>query len=588
MKQTRRHRQHRCFDRTLAVFRMTAVFLLAAAVLFTGFTLPVRAEEEAEEIRADDAGDAGSAIALAAGQIKNAGSPEEQIALMYELAGIYGDVIETGAWDAGLSELRVKAELRDVIPVFPEKIEETDNLEEAAGLLKGRKYLAFYNDNGAFCLLGDFYARLPEEMRAPSLEEADAILYMVHTTVARTDYIGAAFDRHYRLYLVEKDGSEVWQLSDYRTEPPTRGYGALYGAQVPMETLWREFQPVVYTQTVVEEYPEGTAEFRITGHTCSLIGLEGDFRKFEIPEEAAGYPVTGISHIENSKLTSLTLPEGIVYIHEVNCKELEEMNFPSTLERIGPEAFFTSYRSNGGNFSRIREWNLNEGLKVIGSYAIRYSYGPVTLPSTLQDLGNGFLMNGAAAPVILLPDKITVLPRSFLMQPGKVLAVYIPESVADMPDTDEYSVLGRGSVTICAPAGSAAARYAEKRGCPFIACEDPEDMPEVRLGKEGKFTYGILDDHAVVMGYSGHEKDVIVPDAFEGYPVTDIYYQAIYDNDDIQTIRFPDSLERICSLGVGSCGNLTEISMPAGVQMTEETLNPSLNVSEDVKIVERR
>ncbi|MBO5998485.1 MAG: hypothetical protein J6P87_02220, partial [Lachnospiraceae bacterium] len=140
MKQTRRHRQHRCFDRTPAVFRMTAAFLLAAAVLFTGFTLPVRAEEEAEEIRADDAGDAGSAIALAAGQIKNAGSPEEQIALMYELAGIYGDVIETGAWDAGLSELRVKAELRDVIPVFPEKIEETDDPEEAAGLLKGRKY----------------------------------------------------------------------------------------------------------------------------------------------------------------------------------------------------------------------------------------------------------------------------------------------------------------------------------------------------------------------------------------------------------------------------------------------------------------
>ena len=105
-------------------------------------------------------------------------------------------------------------------------------------LFRNKKILTLYSEREQFCLLGDFYVRLPEKKRAKSLEEADGILYMKHYFERRTDYTGLAYNRIYDVYWIDRESGTIQKIYTKYTTPPRSGYGTLYGEEIPLKTIW--------------------------------------------------------------------------------------------------------------------------------------------------------------------------------------------------------------------------------------------------------------------------------------------------------------------------------------------------------------
>ena len=501
----------------------------------------------------------------AANLLSNAETLDEQIAMLHELSKVYSEMLENGGWDVDLSHIRAKSPAEELIP----DLDNTDNIiipEDIFALFEDRKIISLYSDGGDINLLGDFYARLPENMQAGSLQEADTILYLRHYLIARTDYIGSASNRFYEIYLIDRNDQKVYQLYETYTTPPLSGTGHLTGDIIPLESLWRFIRKHVYG-TITIEYPEGTAEFRITGKTCSICALNGDFINYEIPAEVQGYPVKAIDLIRNETVESLTLPEGIETITSVVCQNLTKINFPSTLKSIGSHAFYMSGQG-GFNYSNITEWNLNEGLEEIGDGALRARECTISLPSTLEYTGDYFLNNGVKNSYLIFPEGFKGLREFSLYHTGHLICVYFPASVIYI----EGNCLASGkNIRLYAPEGSYAARWAKQKGCDYVPCDDPESMPRPYYITDENYEYAVVENEVFIYRYLGNEACVTVPETLSGLPVTTLMEEAFCYNESLRLLVLPDSVEKVNHNFVFSCDNLEALFIPGTTKASELT-----------------
>ena len=84
-------------------------------------------------------------------------------------------------------------------------------------------------------------------------------------------------------------------------------------------------------------------------------------------------------------------------------------------------------------------------------------------------------------------------------------------------------------------------------------------------------TVGVIYDisadgtYAEVVGYAGTAKKVKIASEYKGLPVTNIYKNSFYDNDNITTLIIPDSVTTIGSSAFYDCDALTSIVIGDGV-----------------------
>ncbi len=488
---------------------------------------------------------ASKVLASASEAVGAASTLNEQLALLYDLSFVCAAELENGGWNTGLTLAPAQPFPEDLLPA-----EDMEESELTPADFEGSKFIAIYDDQGDYRLLGDFQVRIPEAMRAVSLEEADAVLCLVHTTRARSDYTGPADNRLYCAYIYHRGSGVCVKVYHALTTPPVTGTGPLSGEHLSLAELWNGVRPWFYG--VIElAYPEGTASYRITGRSCCLTGLSGAFVRYEIPSEVQGHPVTGIEAVNSDTLEELTVPEGVVWIRSVKGKNLRRMNFPSTLRRI------EDYVSRD-----LEEAVLNEGLEEISDFSLLYGCGEAfTLPSTLKKLGRGSLEYGVDCPFLVIPDGITKLPDYFLSSKGKALCVYIPAGVTSF-GTD---LLDRGTVLIYTPEGSRASAWATSMGYEWIACASPEDMPKPRYAEDGGFEYAVVEGEAVLAGYSGGEACVRIPEVLGDCPVTVVRSYAFNNNGTMRAVLFPETVRRTEGSAVFRCRALEAAFVPASV-----------------------
>ena len=530
-----------------------ALLLSVAAAASTSYDEQIAAVDSAADLQE------------AANLLSDAESLDEQIAMLHELSTIYSEKLENGGWDVDLSHIPARTPAEELIP----DPDNTDNIvvpDDIYALFENRKIIALYSDSGSINLLGDFYARLPENVQAGSLQEADTVLFLKHYLTARTDYIGSASDRYYEIYLIDRNTHAVYPLYETRTTPPLSGRGHLTGDTVPMESLWRFIRKQVYG-TITVEYPEGTAEFRITGKTCSICALNGEFITYEIPAEVQGYPVKSIDLIQNETVETLILPEGIETIKSIDCQNLTKINCPSTLKSIGPHAFYMS--GNGGfNYSNITEWNLNEGLTEIGDGALRTRECTISLPSTLEYAGDYFLDNGVKNPYLIFPEGFRGLREFSLYHTGHLICVYCPASMQYI----ESNCLASGkNIRLYAPEGSNAARWAKSEGCDYVPCDNPDNMPRPYYVTDDSYEYAVVDNEVFIYRYLGNEACVTVPETLSGVPVTTLMENTFCYNDTLRVLVLPDSVEKVNHNFVASCDNLEALFIPGTTRASELT-----------------
>ena len=514
------------------------------------------------------------ALEAAAEAIQAATTLDEQLAA---LSGISAEDA------AGLEDAQRTAEL-NVAPAgeLPaELIPDVENAEKADGLpetLRDARFIVVRDDfdtDGSLLLMrrtlsGSFLARLPEANRARSLAEADAVLYITESYQKRGDYIGTAYNRVYTLYAKALDSGKVWQIAGTATTPPYSGHGVLAGVRLAWGSLWRRFEPAILNVPLVVEYPEGTASFRVTEGGCCMIGLEGEFSRFEVPAEVEGRTVVGIEKIKSSDLEELILPEGLVWIegrNAIECQFLERIHFPSTLRRIAGEDVFWYTPWPGHPLDTL---DFNEGLEEIGEDSLygRRGIRSITLPSTLRSLGTGFLKNGLGCSWVALPDGLEKLPGQFLSASGYVVCVFMPASITDFA----MNALNEGFIYVYTPEGSPASQWAEERGIAWRPCDSADDMPKPEIQREGDYEYLILDGEAVLLKYYGKEAEVTVPAALGGAPVAVIKSAAftrLNENnfwDGIRALRLPDTVKLIEAGCVADMKYLEALYIPGAVE----------------------
>ncbi|MBQ6326542.1 MAG: leucine-rich repeat protein [Clostridia bacterium] len=536
---------------------MKRLLAMLMTLALTTCALPVMAED---------------ALEAAAQAVQSASTIDDQLAALSRISAECAADLEASGLAADLIVEPAGAFPEGFVPDVGDA-ENTDGLPDA---LREARFIVIcdeFGTDGGFVrrtLPCGFIARLPEVDRARSMAEADAVLYIVHDYDKRGDYIGEAYNRVYTLYAAALNGGAVYRIDATATTPPYSGMGVLAGERLSQAELWRRFESAILNVPLVVEYPEGRAVFRVTEGGCCMIGLEGEFTRFEVPAEVEGRNVVGIEKIKSSDLEELILPEGLVWIdgrNAIECQFLKRIRFPSTLRRISGEDVFWYSPWPGHPLDSL---SFNEGLEEIGEDALygTRSIRSITLPSTLRSLGTGFLKNGLGCSWVALPEGLERLPGQFLSTPGYVECVYMPASITDFA----MNALNQGSICVYTPEGSPASRWAEERGIAWRPCDSAGDMPKPEIKREGDYEYLILDDEAILLKYYGKEAEVTVPAALGGAPVSVIRNAAFTRLpetnywDGIRVLRLPDTVKLIEAHCVVDMKYMEALYIPGSVE----------------------
>jgi len=82
---------------------------------------------------------------------------------------------------------------------------------------------------------------------------------------------------------------------------------------------------------------------------------------------------------------------------------------------------------------------------------------------------------------------------------------------------------------------------------------------------EGDYSFLIQGNGVLITGYTGTEKSVIIPSELGGYPVTEIYTEAFYENDALLSVFIPEGVTSIGWRAFSDCENLESIYLPNSV-----------------------
>ena len=249
------------------------------------------------------------------------------------------------------------------------------------------------------------------------------------------------------------------------------------------------------------------------GREAAVPARIGDKRVTAIGERAFSPLQAGMAAAERrarEEITGVYLPYGIRRIGDEafrGCRSLRELMLPETLESVGRSAFLGTpwwealpegcvylgeilYRFKGaaapglavavregtvsvaqGAFRDLEELEgvtLPPGLETIGPMAFYNNARLKTaiLPGTLREIGEYAFHGCAALEEVILPDGFTALGDRAFYGCRALRSVRAPAGLASI-GRDAFRRCGE--LTLTAPAGSPAEKYAAENGIPFRA-----------------------------------------------------------------------------------------------------------------------
>ena len=174
-----------------------------------------------------------------------------------------------------------------------------------------------------------------------------------------------------------------------------------------------------------------------------------DIKVADIPTEINGEKVVGISD----------------YAFD-NYKNLEEVIVPGTVEKIGEFAFFLN--------SKLKKVTLNEGVKEIGNdcFSQDTALVEVSLPSTLKTISVCAFIYCTNLERVTIPNGVERIEEAAFSRCEKLKEIHIPSSVTFIQNgsREKSSAFNYDeNVTIYAPKGSYAEKYAKQENIKFVA-----------------------------------------------------------------------------------------------------------------------
>ena len=416
--------------------------------------------------------------------LAEAQSLNEQLALLDKIASENATELEYYGWDYDLTYQLASGLPDGIIPDDWDTLKyiEADRLPEN---MFGHKFIAICcpgsGEDPRFA--GDLLARFPTDMRASSLDEAEyALLIRWYKTESGYEYSKPETSYHldYEAFAVNINTGEAVRFWTKRSSAKSFGFsGQLDGDEYYQSELWG-FMRIHFWNAMEEflyEMDNGSVlTYKVFGEHCSLTDaqLSNDIKELILPDDINGYPVTEIGKkcFEFNTLRSIKLPSGLISIGNsafVGAKKLELINIPSSVRVIESQVFF--------GCERLSKVVLNEGVKNIDAWQL------------FQNCNN-------------------------------MVCLYLPESLTS--GRLSAACINKNCV-IYAPIGSYAYEWAEGNGYKYVACENPEDMPDVKYESKGDFEYQLFGGEAVVFSYLGKDRKIEIPSFYKDYPVISVY-----------------------------------------------------------------
>lgn len=207
--------------------------------------------------------------------------------------------------------------------------------------------------------------------------------------------------------------------------------------------------------------------------TAEIASYKGKDSIIVIPDTLDGYRVTslGTNSFHQNSLTSITIPDGVVYIGEQafrKCKKLTRIDIPDSVGYIGEAAFEECVslsqvklpdslrRISDHMFYRcgsLIELAIPDGIVSIGDRAFAFTgLTHINLPGSLIEIGDFAFYNCANLEEIVIPEGVVFIGNGGYDGCFSLTSITIPNSVTSISKHafedflfDIIFMVGRGS-----------------------------------------------------------------------------------------------------------------------------------------------
>ena len=363
--------------------------------------------------------------------------------------------------------------------------------------------------------------------------------------------------------------------------------------------------------------------------TAIITGYNGKEINLTIPSAIDGYTVAEIgcdAFSDNTTLESVTIPDSVTFVNsyafsnctslksitipenvtEVSsgafsgCTSLKSVTLPEDIAYIGPEAFL--------DCTSLQSVTIPSDVYSIGEYAFGYTFDNDSWKYIKSDSftisgyknskaevyanenGLNFVSLGDASPFIYeLYDDGTVRIDGYR---GNAAFVTIPTFL----DGHIVREIGWGAFSDCPNVKSveisSSVLYIEDYAVGYIYNEDSWEFEKVdgfkiygdtnseadlyarvngfkfvSLGTVvSSYGYDVLEDGtASINRYRGRETDLTIPSKIDGYKVTQISNGAFFENENLKSVKIPDTVTYIGQGAFAFCTSLADINIPDSV-----------------------
>ena len=488
--------------------------------------------------------------------LRQAETFDAQLAALSKIATENAAVLESGGWEHSYTVKAAPGLPGGLLPEDWDKLRftEANSLPET---MRGHKFIALYcAKNSAPDLAGDLMARMPAEMRAASLEEAEyALIVRWHLVKSGYKYIisTTSYHRDYEAFAVDMKTGECVRFWAQRNSAKGSGkINALDGDLFSQQELWTILRAYVYGELRYEPAAGSVLVFGITGENCYLkrAELAESAAELVIPGKIKGHTVTEIAEnclMNNKTLRSVVLSEGLKRISKgafYNCTALESVTLPNTLESIGEEAF--------RDCTNLRQIELPASLRTLAGAALmdNPSIRRIALPGSIGKINRHLLSYCYTLAHVVVGEGITDVSERALMYSDNIACIFFPASLTSGLSDAELTK----SAVIYAPEGSYALTWAKKNGYECVACPSPDAMPPVEHFVEGDFEFRTFRGEVALSAYLGSGANVVVPESAGGVPVTCVLSHAIYNLSHVESVTLPQSVRTVRSGAIWGYG----------------------------------
>lgn len=269
----------------------------------------------------------------------------------------------------------------------------------------------------------------------------------------------------------------------------------------------------------------------ISYKTASVILYIGEDTNVVIPNEINGLTVTKIENgafFEQKDIISVTIPSTVNEIGAGafgECCNLTNLVIPETVEKIGENAFW--------GCTGLADKN---GFVIINNIMFGY-FGhdeTVSVPDGIRAIGGGCFCH----------NNINNLKN--------IKSVILPDSVQKIGELAFGGCINLQKVEI-----------------PNVECEIDEEAFDgcSAIIHTGKWNYTVHGDNTVaVIGYTGNDTKIVVPDEICGLLVTEISQGAFRGKHNIISVVLPSTISKIGDFAFEDCYNLTHINIPENIE----------------------